>query len=536
MQDHRYVTDPSSTSTRERVAEAIPAATTAQWFAPPRSRIAAGPKGYRMIPAPGAASPTDCDTQVDGVTVHVRWGDTTLAVHHLDEGQNFVVGETETDDLQIPSSLLGQPRLALVRDRCVVLPERATGLVRRAANVETSVEMGVEMSLDEVIASGATRPCPEAPRAAMLPLRPGMSVTIVLGDLIVEVRGEKKGRRLRAFTLAALASGAAASIAGSFLAHAGLLGAMAMMMPDLGHEPDDALTENQRYFVQQALDSEAEREHDEPDLPAVDEGAEQAGASGQRHAGDEGAAGDEAAPRRDGRIAIQDRDPDKAVGQTRAELMEDAGTFGLINVLRGSPGPESDLGVAFASGLDAIDANGTMWAGDPADGFGPGGLGLTGIGEGGGDRGTAYGLGPIGTIGHGSCGGTVCGANSGFGRGFGRLQRGREARPPRMRSEGETLTGQLPPEVIQRIVRNNYGRFRGCYEGALRHNPNLAGRVVVSFVIGRSGTVNSVSGGGDLPDTGVISCVASHFRGLTFPPPERGIVTVSYPIVFTPGA
>jgi outer membrane biosynthesis protein TonB len=89
--------------------------------------------------------------------------------------------------------------------------------------------------------------------------------------------------------------------------------------------------------------------------------------------------------------------------------------------------------------------------------------------------------------------------------------------------------------VIQRIVRQNFGRFRNCYESGLRSNPNLEGRVTARFVIGRDGAVSNVSAGGDLPDPAVRSCVASAFYGLSFPAPDSGIVTVTYPILLTPG-
>ena len=97
------------------------------------------------------------------------------------------------------------------------------------------------------------------------------------------------------------------------------------------------------------------------------------------------------------------------------------------------------------------------------------------------------------------------------------------------------VSGRLPPEVIQRIVRQNFGRFRLCYESGLRNNPNLQGRVAVRFIIGRDGRVSNVGGAGDLPDSGVVSCVTRAFYGLSFPSPDGGIVQVSYPIVFTPG-
>jgi hypothetical protein len=37
-----------------------------------------------------------------------------------------------------------------------------------------------------------------------------------------------------------------------------------------------------------------------------------------------------------------------------------------------------------------------------------------------------------------------------------------------------------------------------------------------------------------MPDPKVTECVLSHFRGLRFPAPDGGIVTVVYPLVFAP--
>jgi hypothetical protein len=99
-----------------------------------------------------------------------------------------------------------------------------------------------------------------------------------------------------------------------------------------------------------------------------------------------------------------------------------------------------------------------------------------------------------------------------------------------------TVSGRLPPETIQRIVRQNFGRFRACYETGLTRNPALEGRVTTRFVIDRSGAVASAeNGGSDLPDAGVVGCVVGAFRGISFPQPEGGIVTVTYPIQLSPG-
>jgi len=89
--------------------------------------------------------------------------------------------------------------------------------------------------------------------------------------------------------------------------------------------------------------------------------------------------------------------------------------------------------------------------------------------------------------------------------------------------------------VIQRIVRQSFGRFRLCYENGLRNNPNLEGTVSVSFVITRDGSVTHLSGGGSLPDSAVTSCVVGVFAGIVFPVPEGGVVRVVYPIEFSPG-
>jgi Ca-activated chloride channel family protein len=163
----------------------------------------------------------------------------------------------------------------------------------------------------------------------------------------------------------------------------------------------------------------------------------------------------------------------------------------------------------------------------------PGGLGLSGVGEGGGARGEGIGLGDVGTIGHGAGTGT----GQGFGAGHGRLGGSKKTGGATVRMGATTVSGKLPPEVIQRIVRQNFGRFRLCYEQGLTRNPNLEGRVTARFVIGRDGSVSNVANGGsDMPDSGVVSCVLSAYYGLAFPEPEGGIVTVNYPVLFGAGS
>lgn len=126
--------------------------------------------------------------------------------------------------------------------------------------------------------------------------------------------------------------------------------------------------------------------------------------------------------------------------------------------------------------------------------------------------------------------------------------------------------GRLPKEVIQQGVRAQFSMLRRCYEEGLAEDSELAGQVVARFVIERDGTVGTVtisdrlvpngpdeeadlafleeangglpalhSGQTTMPNDRVSLCVGRGYYGLEFPPPENGIVTVVYPISFSPG-
>jgi hypothetical protein len=117
-----------------------------------------------------------------------------------------------------------------------------------------------------------------------------------------------------------------------------------------------------------------------------------------------------------------------------------------------------------------------------------------------------------------------------------------DQQPPTARLGVTQVSGRLPPAEIQRIIRANFGHFRTCYEEGLKKNPKLTGRVALRFVIGRDGRVTYASedlahvpADSRLPDEQVKSCILDAFGKLEFPQPEGGIVTVVYPIMFSPG-
>lgn len=114
------------------------------------------------------------------------------------------------------------------------------------------------------------------------------------------------------------------------------------------------------------------------------------------------------------------------------------------------------------------------------------------------------------------------------------------AKAPRICGEGTacaaSVTGRLPPEAIQRIVRSNFGRFRLCYENALVGNPSIHGRIAVDFLIGRDGSVAMAKEGegSEFANAEARACVVRAFSSLQFPEPTDGVVRVSYPLTFDP--
>ncbi len=164
-------------------------------------------------------------------------------------------------------------------------------------------------------------------------------------------------------------------------------------------------------------------------------------------------------------------------------------------------------------------------------GTGPGGGGAGApIGLGGGGTGEGIGLGDLGTIGHG--------AGTGSGQGYGSGSRsGASGGKPKMVMGATAVTGSLPPEVVQRVVRQSFGRYRLCYEEGLARNGKLEGRIAVQLVIGKDGAVVSADAAKEttLADAAVVACVVGAVRSLSFPAPDGGgVVTVTYPIELSP--
>jgi hypothetical protein len=505
---------------------------------------------YAMIKSGPAVDADEVELgHVEAIEVLVKWGTNVLHVAHLSPARSFFVGESDVKggacDFLLPRDVLGAERVPVVVARggrgWLVTPRGAVGTV--------AMPNEASQSLAEFVSTGRARPSSEANGAHEIELVPGARATFELPGVGIsfEVSAVNAGRKIAAGLLPTLESSAMKQIGLSVVAHLGIVASLAFFMPRMA--TDDAENIDRDYMTRMlhAADARAMAEPMAQEAPAPsDDGA--SGGEGIRAAGAEGKMGSAVSTARDRHYTVagpREENPDPRLAREHA--LDEAIHSPLVVLLKRSAwvdtAPIAAWGADTELGRDAENHLGSMWGAEAGDAWGTGGLGLTGNEEGGGGKGAGIGLDGVATVGHG--GGCVAAPGRPCGLGIGPGGEGishgyhpggvHTPRGPSMVNSVTTVNGRLPAEVIQRIVRQNFGRFRSCYESALRTNPSVQGRVAVKFVIGRDGAVMMASdGGSDLPDQGVIACVTRGFQNLSFPQPQDGVVTVVYPLVFTP--
>ena len=466
--------------------------------------------------------------------VSILWGENVLHVAHLAAGQSFSVGDEQGAhgrpcDFLIPREKLGVSCMPLVIGKAstfaLVIAPHALGHVIAAD--------GSLHALDAV--RGRAEACAALPGARQLLLTLGTRAELVFGDIVFRIAAVRAGKPVGHGLAAGLDTGALPYFALSALSFGGLLSSMAFLVPPLALLADEDSDDDRLYLLQAYLAAASEREQER--APGAAASSTQAPSeSGARAAGQEGALGKPEVPVAAGRAAIKGEVERHERQLSRQEAVDESKIFGMIGLLGASPSgdpnaPVVPWGADQAHGSDAQSALGGLWSSRLGDAPGNG-LALTGTGQHGGGRGEGIGVGNFGTLGPA---GTDKPGGDTIALSVGRLSQGHRTSVPRLREGITRVSGRLPPETIQRVVRQNHSRFRLCYEKSLMTNPNLTGRVGVRFVIGSDGRVTHVADvGSDLPDPSVVSCVSHAFYDISFPKPEGGIVTVVYPIAFQP--
>jgi outer membrane biosynthesis protein TonB len=101
-----------------------------------------------------------------------------------------------------------------------------------------------------------------------------------------------------------------------------------------------------------------------------------------------------------------------------------------------------------------------------------------------------------------------------------------------VKQEAPAVDGSLDAGLVAREVRARMGAVKGCYERALKRNPNLSGKIVLHWTITAAGTVQGVEAENDIGDPEVATCIKALVARWRFPAPSGGSVEVSIPFVF----
>jgi beta-lactamase regulating signal transducer with metallopeptidase domain len=93
------------------------------------------------------------------------------------------------------------------------------------------------------------------------------------------------------------------------------------------------------------------------------------------------------------------------------------------------------------------------------------------------------------------------------------------------------VSGRLAPDVIRAVMRDEFGRFRECYESLPEPRPVVVS--TLNFTIGAAGNVTA--GHVDSEASPVLGqCLEHVMLAMRFPAPAAGDVTVGYPMQFGP--
>jgi TonB family protein len=201
-----------------------------------------------------------------------------------------------------------------------------------------------------------------------------------------------------------------------------------------------------------------------------------------------------------------------------------AGILGLLKGRGGGTGDNSSSvfgGSAMASLDQSLAGLQSTGMGD-SGGFG--GLGTRGGGPGGGGGG--LGLGGLGTHGYGR----------GSGKGYGSIKIGHRGKHAVRVVKGRTrVVGGLSQEVVGRYIKRYWAQFKYCYERELTKDPNLYGKITVTFTIAGNGRVSEANViQTTMHNANVEECVLRVVRRIRFPAPKGGgEVIVTYPFMFT---
>ena len=94
---------------------------------------------------------------------------------------------------------------------------------------------------------------------------------------------------------------------------------------------------------------------------------------------------------------------------------------------------------------------------------------------------------------------------------------------------------RLSPGTVGRVMLSRMGEVQKCYSAELKKNSKIAGTVLIEFTLGARGHVGTAAlAEYDESVKEVGLCIVRDAYNWTFPAPEAGSATLSYPFSFAP--
>ncbi len=102
--------------------------------------------------------------------------------------------------------------------------------------------------------------------------------------------------------------------------------------------------------------------------------------------------------------------------------------------------------------------------------------------------------------------------------------------------------GQIDPAYIQSVVHDDYFPLaKSCYAELMSRQPDAGGRLSFDFTIVGNPQIGGiveraeVADGSTIDDPAMVTCMRESMLSMTFsPPPHGGVVTITYPVDFSP--
>lgn len=456
--------------------------------------------------------------RTDGtVEMALLWRDNVLLDEHYNPAEDITIGPSIESTVAIDDALLKSDHL---------LVEAGEGKPTLRLLEGMTGELFVESeryTVAEAIAAGVVQ---KKGNAYVIPLTVDVRARIDFGKVSIFLHRSIKPAAIAAGSLLRPAAYLALLIAFliSIVLHFGVVGLGYLMPPDYSMSTADDFNASSR-FVQMLVTDDVPPEEEVPEwLEDSDDVEDNEGAIAE---GEAGRAGDERADDVDkkGTIGSTEGSGDQSElsrGEAREEALQ-TGALAALNSYAGGSAFGQDAG----SYTDVVAIGGADGAEIGAS-YGMGGLGSHGgglstgsaVGGGGG-----FGIGPMAVRGRST--GTSSGARRA------NLSERKEKRVS-VRPGKAAIQGQLDREIIERVIRQHRREIRACYTQQLQRNPDLEGKITVSFVVDMTGNVakSSVSKS-TMNNRDVEKCITLRVRRWRFPEPKGGgVVRVNYPFTF----